>query len=165
MALDDAAFRRELEEAGQRRWGGVTAVGPRAAFPLRLQHADSYVRPRLALIGDAAHAIHPLAGQGVNLGFLDAAQLAEDLAEAQERGRDLGGLWTLRRYERARRGDNLLMLGAMDGFKRLFSNRNPLLAAARNLGLAAVDRLGPLKRHFMAEALGLGGDLPRLARR
>lgn len=165
MALDDAAFRRELEEASQRRWGGVTAVGPRAAFPLRLQHADSYVRPRLALIGDAAHAIHPLAGQGVNLGFLDAAQLAEDLAEAQERGRDLGGLWTLRRYERARRGDNLRMLGAMDGFKRLFSNRNPLLAAARNLGLAAVDRLGPVKRHFMAEALGLGGDLPRLARR
>ena len=165
LALDDAAFRGELEQASQCRLGAVTAVSRRIALPLRLQHADPYVRPRLALIGDAAHAVHPLAGQGVNLGLLDAAQLADDLATALERGRDLGGLWTLRRYERARRGDNLRMLGAMDGFKRLFSNANPLLVAARNTGLAVADRLPPFKRLLMAEALGQGADLPSLARR
>ena len=165
LALDDAAFLGELEVASERRLGAVTAVSRRVALPLRLQHADQYVRPRLALIGDAAHAVHPLAGQGVNLGLLDAAQLADNLVEARERGRDIGGLWTLRRYERSRRGDNLRMLGAMDGFKRLFSNANPLLVAARNTGLAVADRLPPLKRLLMAEALGQGADLPSLARR
>lgn len=165
MALDDTAFLKALEEASERRLGALTAIGRRAAFPLRLQHADQYVRPRLALIGDAAHAVHPLAGQGVNLGFLDAAQLADSLGEAQAQGRDIGGLWALRRYERARRGDNLRMLAAMDGFKRLFSNDQPLLVAARNAGLAAADRLTPLKRLFMEQALGQGQDLPTLARR
>ena len=165
LALDDAPFLGELEQASDRRLGTVTAVGRRVAFPLRLQHADAYVRPRLALIGDAAHAVHPLAGQGVNLGLLDAAQLVDEIGAARERGRDIGGLWTLRRYELARRGDNLRMLGAMDGFKRLFSNANPLLVAARNTGLAVADRLPPLKRLLMAQALGQGADLPRLARR
>jgi 2-octaprenylphenol hydroxylase len=165
MALDEAGFRRELEEAFERRLGAIGAIGPRASFPLRLQHAKEYVRPRLALIGDAAHAVHPLAGQGVNLGFLDAAALAAAIEEALARGRDIGGLWALRRYERARRGDNALMLAAMDGFKRLFSNRNPPLAALRSAGLTAADHLAPLKRLFMRQALGLGADLPPLARR
>jgi len=165
MAMDDTAFLQALEEASERRLGTPGAIGRRAAFPLRLQHADQYVRPRLALIGDAAHAVHPLAGQGVNLGFLDAAQLADSLGEAQVLGRDIGGLWALRRYERARRGDNLAMLAAMDGFKRLFGNANPLLAAIRNAGLATADRLTPLKRLFMEQALGQGRDLPALARR
>jgi 2-octaprenylphenol hydroxylase len=101
----------------------------------------------------------------VNLGFLDAAQLADNLGEALARGRDIGGLWTLRRYERARRGENMRMLGAMDGFKRLFSNSDPLLVGFRNAGLAVADRLAPLKRAFMREALGLGEGLPSLARR
>jgi len=122
------------------------------------------VEPGLALIGDAAHAIHPLAGQGVNLGFLDAAELSSALDVALERRRDIASLWTLRRYERARRGDNLAMLVAMDGFKRLFGNRFPPLAAARGLGLALVDRAGPVKRFFMERALGLGTGLPPLAR-
>jgi 2-octaprenylphenol hydroxylase len=165
MARDEAGFRRELEEAFERRLGAIGAIGPRASFPLRLQHAKEYVRPRLALIGDAAHAVHPLAGQGVNLGFLDAAALAAAIEEALARGRDIGGLWALRRYERARRGDNALMLAAMDGFKRLFSNRNPPLAALRSAGLTAADHLAPLKRLFMRQALGLGADLPPLARR
>jgi len=164
MALDDAAFLAELEAAFERHLGPLVAVGRREAFPLRLQHADRYVLPRLALIGDAAHAIHPLAGQGVNLGFLDAAQLADNIAEALARGRDIGGLWTLRRYERARRGGNMAMLGAMEVFKRLFGNRNPLLVAARNLGLAVTDRLPGLKQLFIEQALGQGENVPNLAR-
>jgi 2-octaprenylphenol hydroxylase len=139
-------------------------VGPRAGFSLRLQHAQHYVKPQLALIGDAAHAVHPLAGQGVNLGFLDAAALAAALDEAAHRRREIGGLWTLRRYERARRGDNALMLAAMDGFKRLFSNSLPTLALTRGAGLSLVDRLGPIKHLFMRHALGVGTELPAFTR-
>jgi 2-polyprenylphenol 6-hydroxylase len=164
LALDDAAFIGELEQAFEQRLGPILSIGPRAAFPLRLQYAKSYVRPRAALVGDAAHAIHPLAGQGVNLGFLDVAALVDALEHARSQQRDIGGLATLRRYERARRGDNLLMLAAMDAFKRAFGNRIPPLVAARNLGLFAADQVGPLKRAFMREALGLGDNLPTLAR-
>jgi len=164
MALPEPAFAQALADAFERRLGDIQAVGPRASFPLRLQHADSYVRQRLALIGDSAHAVHPLAGQGVNLGFLDAATLADALDDALAGRRDPGGLRTLRRYERARRGDNLATLAAMDGFKRLFSNASTPLAALRGLGLSLTDRVSPLKHHFMARALGLGGGLPPLAR-
>ncbi len=164
LALDDAGFIAALDEAFQQRLGAVLSVGPRAAFPLRLQHALRYVQPRAALIGDAAHAIHPLAGQGVNLGFLDVGALTDALEHARSRGRDIGSLATLRRYERARRGENLIMLGAMDAFKRLFGNRIAPLVAGRNLGLATAERIVPLKRAFMSRALGLGSDLPSLAR-
>ena len=164
LALDDEAFSSALTEALDGRLGRVELESPRAAFPLRRQHARQYVRPHLALIGDAAHAVHPLAGQGVNLGFLDVAELAQVVDWAQSRGRGLGALGTLRRYERARRGGNLAMLTAMDGFKRLFSNRVLPVAALRSLGLTATDRLMPVKRLFMREALGLDPDLPPLAR-
>jgi len=164
LGLDDAAFSQALTESSEGRLGQIRADGPRASVALRLQHAGHYVEPGLALIGDAAHAIHPLAGQGVNLGFLDAAELSSALDVALERRRDIASLWTLRRYERARRGDNLAMLVAMDGFKRLFGNRFPPLAAARGLGLALADRAGPVKRFFMERALGLGTGLPPLAR-
>jgi 2-octaprenylphenol hydroxylase len=163
LAMDDAAFITALEQAFQERLGPILSVGPRAAFPLQMQYAKSYVRPRAALVGDAAHAIHPLAGQGVNLGFLDIAALSDALEHARSHKRDIGGLATLRRYERARRGDNLLMLAAMDGFKRAFGNRFPPLVAARNLGLFAADQVGPLKQAFMRQALGLGDELPTLA--
>jgi len=164
LQLEEPEFRSALEDAYEHRLGAIGRIGLRAAFPSRLQHAEHYVLPRLALIGDAAHAIHPLAGQGVNLGLLDAAALAAALDEARERDRDIGGLWALRRYERARRGENMLMLAAMDGFKRLFGNRTLPVAAARSAGLVAVDRMPPLKHLFMRQALGLGTDLPPLAR-
>jgi 2-polyprenylphenol 6-hydroxylase len=164
MGLDDAAFCRELTVASEHMLGEVRAVGPRGVFPLRLEHAEHYVLPGLALIGDAAHAIHPLAGQGVNLGFLDAATLAEALIDARAAGRPIGTLATLRRYERARKGANMGMLGAMDAFKRTFSNEILPLRLLRNLGLSLADRLGPLKHLMIKRAMGLAGDLPRLAR-
>ncbi len=164
MALDDAGFGRALGQAFEHRLGDIVEVGRRAAIPLRLEQAERYVLPRLALIGDAAHAIHPLAGQGVNLGFLDAAALAGEIAAARARGRDIGSLGTLRRYERARWGENLAMLAAMDGFKRLFSNQLLPLEVGRNLGLEISDRLPGLKRLYIRRALGLSGELPPLAR-
>ena len=156
MALDDAAFSAALSEASEFRLGALRLDGPRAAIPLRLQHTKTYVRPGLALIGDAAHAIHPLAGQGVNLGFMDAAELAAALEVGLACKRDIAGLWTLRHYARARRGENQFMLQAMDVFKHLFGNEEPLVARARGLGLSLTDRLEPLKRLFMVQALGLG---------
>jgi 2-octaprenylphenol hydroxylase len=164
MALDEAAFCAALTRASERMLGEVEAVGPRGVFPLRLGHAQHYVKPGLALVGDAAHAIHPLAGQGVNLGFLDAATLAETLIQARASGRPLGGLSTLRRYERARKGGNMAMLAAMDFFKRTFSNEIVPLKQLRNLGLTLADRSGPLKHLVMRRALGLIGELPALAR-
>ncbi len=164
MALDDETFCRELTGASEAVLGEITRVGPRGAFPLRLRNADRYVLPGLALVGDAAHGIHPLAGQGVNLGFLDVATLIDVLQEARDVGRPLGAIATLRRYERARIGANLEMLGAMDLFKRLFSNRNPSLSLLRNLGLSLADHSGPIKHLLMRRAMGLIGERPSLAR-
>ncbi|MGQ9659767.1 MAG: UbiH/UbiF/VisC/COQ6 family ubiquinone biosynthesis hydroxylase [Thermochromatium sp.] len=159
MALDDATFSAELSAASEFRLGTLTLDSPRLAIPLRLQQAKTYVQPGLALIGDAAHAIHPLAGQGVNLGLMDAAELAKAVKIGLAHGRKITGLWTLRRYERARRGENQFMLQAMDGFKRLFGRTEPSIVWARTLGLGLTDRLGPLKRFLMARALGLGYEL------
>ncbi|MBK5969683.1 MULTISPECIES: UbiH/UbiF/VisC/COQ6 family ubiquinone biosynthesis hydroxylase [Thiorhodovibrio] len=165
LAMDDLTFSAELEQAFDQRLGKIRSVGPRASFGLLRSHAMRYFNGRAALIGDAAHAIHPLAGQGVNLGFLDVAALYDALAHARRRGRDIASPAILRRYERARRTDNQQMLLAMDAIKRLFSNANPVLAAARGLGLNAVDHLPPLKQGFIREAMGLGSHLPSLARR
>ena len=118
----------------------------------------------MALLGDAAHAIHPLAGQGVNLGLLDAATLAEVILEARDRGRSIGALATLRRFERARRGDNTAMMAVFDGFKRLFGTDLTPVRLLRNLGLDLTDAAGPLKRLIVRRAMGITGELPRLAR-
>ncbi len=163
MDLDDAAFCDALTAASEQVLGRIERVGPRGVFPLRLRNADHYVQHGLALVGDAAHGIHPLAGQGVNLGFLDAATLVDVLVQARDAGRPLGSLKTLRRYERARRSADMEMLALMDLFKRLFSNDIPSLRLLRNLGLSLANASGPLKQMVVRRAMGLSGELPSLA--
>lgn len=164
-SLDDAAFCRRLSDASGGVLGEVTAIGKHGAFPLQLLHADEYVRPRIALVGDAAHALHPMVGQGVNLGLLDVAVLAQVLERGRNADRDLGDLALLKRYQRARKTDNLLMLAATDGIKRLFGTDTPLFGRLRDRGIAMVDAFGPLKHMLIRQAAGLTGDLPPLLRR
>jgi len=164
LDMDEDAFMRELTKAFDAKLGQIVECGPRAAFPLRLQHVNAYVKERLALIGDAAHTIHPLAGQGVNLGLLDAAALSEVLGDASEKGHDIGAYHVLRRYERWRKGDNLLIMAVMDGFKRLFGSSIDPVRSIRNLGLNLTNAMMPVKNQIMLRAMGLKGDLPRLAR-
>jgi len=164
LSLDDATFMAELEQAFEHTLGRITEIAERGAFPLRLQHAKNYIKPRLALIGDAAHAIHPLAGQGVNLGLADAATLAEVISDGLQQKKDIGSMRVLRRYERWRKSDNIAMMAAMDGFKRLFGSGLPPVRWGRNLGLTLTDILPPVKKHFIHHAMGMTGHPPRLAR-
>ncbi|MDV7211927.1 2-octaprenyl-3-methyl-6-methoxy-1,4-benzoquinol hydroxylase [Azotobacter beijerinckii] len=164
MTLDDAAFAKALGAAFEWRLGAVLEVDPRLCIPLRQRHARRYVEPGLALIGDAAHVIHPLAGQGVNLGFLDAATLAEVLRHAHARGERLAELRVLSRFERRRMPHNLAMMAAMEGFERLFQADPLPLRWLRNAGLKWMDELPAGKALFVRQALGLSGDLPELAR-
>ena len=164
LALDDESFRIAVAEAADGCLGEVLEAGPRAAFPLRMRHAPVYTRARYALVGDAAHSVHPLAGQGVNLGLLDAAALADVVGTGLAAGRDPGDPALLRRYERWRKPENILAMRAFDGINRLFSNEDPGLGALRRAGLTLVDRLAPLKGVFIRRAMGLEGDLPAAAR-
>jgi 2-polyprenylphenol 6-hydroxylase len=165
QAMEPAEFGHRVTEASDRVLGRVALDGDRAGFPLALWHSREYVRPRLALVGDAAHTIHPLAGQGVNLGFLDAAALVEVLGDAVAVGGDPCGLRSLRRYERWRRSENALMLGVCDSINRLFGEKNVAVAGARRLGLALVARQPLARRALVQRALGLAGDLPALVTR
>ncbi len=144
--------------------GEVKTLGPRFVYPLSLQLADKLTGPRVALVGDAGHAVHPIAGQGLNMGLKDVAALAEVLIEAARLGEDLGSESVLGRYARWRGVDNLAVALATDAFTRLFSNDNPALRAARGIGMRAVNGIGPARRFFMAEAGGATGDLPRSMR-
>jgi len=164
LALSDEAFMTALSHASEQRLGNVIEVGPRGAFPLKRQHAETYIGNHLALIGDAAHAIHPLAGQGVNLGLLDAAALAEVLLDAHAKNKGIGAMHVLRRFERWRKGDNLIMMTAMDGFKKLFGSDELPLKWLRNEGLSITDKLPLVKNQIMLHAMGYKGDLPALAR-
>jgi 2-octaprenyl-6-methoxyphenol hydroxylase len=154
IALDDAAFGREIARRLGSHLGWVRPIGRRWMYPLSAMHAQRYADTRLALVGDAAHGIHPIAGQGLNLGFRDVMALSELVIAAVAAGEDPGAPGLLARYQRARRPDNLLMLGATDVLDRLFSTDNPVVRTVRDLGIAGVHRLPGLKRAFMRAAMG-----------
>ncbi|MFM5819042.1 FAD-dependent 2-octaprenylphenol hydroxylase [Aeromonas sanarellii] len=163
-ALDDERFSRQLTAAFDGRLGLCKVEGARSAIPLTARYARDFARERLVLVGDAAHTIHPLAGQGVNLGLLDAAALAEQILIHHGKGADIGLLANLRGYERWRKSEAARMLAAMEGLKRLFAGSNPLKKLVRGVGLCAVDALGPLKQGMIRAAMGLDGELPVLAK-
>ncbi|MGE0734593.1 MAG: UbiH/UbiF/VisC/COQ6 family ubiquinone biosynthesis hydroxylase [Alphaproteobacteria bacterium] len=162
LALDDAQFSAELAQRFGAYYGDVKLLGRRWSYPLSLMHAETYVRPRAALIGDAAHAIHPIAGQGLNMGLRDVAALAESIADAARLGLDIGAEDVLVRYQRWRRFDNVALAAVTDALNRLFSNDVAPVRIARDVGLAAVNKLPPVKRFFMRHAMGMTGKLPRL---
>lgn len=163
-ALDDAAYLDELRRRFGDFLGDITLEGRRWTYPLNLSLAHEYVRPRLALLGDAAHAVHPIAGQGLNLGVRDAAALAEVLSEAAGRGEDIGALDVLRRYQSWRRFDSTSFALGMDALNTLFSNDNGPVRLIRDIGMAAVNKAPKLKTMFMKMASGVSGETPKLMR-
>lgn len=162
QALDDAGYLNALRPRFGDFLGALSLSGKRFTYPLNLTLANSFVGPRLALVGDAAHGVHPIAGQGLNLGLRDVGALAEVMVDAHRRGEDIGASNVLARYQSWRRWDTATLAAATDGFNRLFSNDNPLLRGIRDLGMGAVNAMPTLRRHFIREAAGLNGDLPRL---
>ncbi len=164
LALPEREFAAELAARFGDFLGDVEPIGPRWSYPVGLLLAERYVDRRLALIGEAAHVIHPIAGQGLNLGIRDVAALAEIIIDQRRLGLDIGEAAPLQRYQQWRRLDTLMLAGVTDGLNRLFSNRIAPLRLARDLGLAAVNKLPPLKRFLMRDAMGITGDLPRLVR-
>jgi 2-octaprenyl-6-methoxyphenol hydroxylase len=155
MSLDNARFAREASRRLGPHLGAIRAVGRRWSYPLSAMIAHRYVDTRLVLAGDAAHSIHPIAGQGLNLGFRDGIALTEAIIEAVQKGEDIGGETLLRRYQRVRQADNLLMFAMTDGLDRLFSTNGRLVRMARDAGISAIDHLGPVKRMFVRRAMGL----------
>ncbi len=164
VALPDDAFHAELEQRFKLQLGEITVIGARRVHPLGFFVARSFIAERLALVGDAAHVIHPIAGQGLNMGLKDVAALAEVIVDAARLGLDPGTADVLERYQRWRRFDTMAMGLATDGLNRLFSNRSDMLRVARDVGLGLVDRLPNLKRLFIREAAGLIGEVPKLLR-
>jgi 2-octaprenyl-6-methoxyphenol hydroxylase len=164
VALPDAEFHAELERRFGLHLGDITLAGPRRAYPLGLFIARSFIAERVALVGDAAHVIHPIAGQGLNMGLRDVAALAEAIVDAARLGLDIGGADVLERYQRWRRFDTMAMGVATDGLNRLFSNESDALRLMRDVGLGVVERMPALKRFFIREAAGVTGEVPKLLR-
>jgi len=162
LALPDRDFHDELERRFGLHLGEIEIVGSRRAYPVGLWMARDFVADRIALVGDAAHVIHPIAGQGLNMGFKDVAALAESIVDAARLGLDPGSAAVLERYQRWRRFDTMTMGMATDTLNRLFSNRSDVLRLLRDVGLGLVDRLPGLKRLFIREAAGLLGEVPKL---
>ncbi len=162
MSADDAGFLDALRPAFGDFLGDISLVGQRFTYPLGLSLADSFVANRIALVGDAAHGVHPIAGQGLNAGLRDVAALAQVLTEARARGEDIGGAQPLSRYQQWRRFDTATLAVATDTFNKLFSNDNPLLRTARDIGMGLINKAPALRRTFIREAAGLTGDLPKL---
>lgn len=164
MALDDAAFLDEIDLRAAGRLGAVKVEGPRMSWPLEAHLARAYAAPRVALVGDAAHGVHPIGGQGLNLGYRDVAALAECVAEGARLGMGLADPAALTRYERWRRFDSAMSTAAYTGLNTLFSNDWSLLRSAREVGLGVLDKLPAVKRMLVQEAAGLSGDVPKLLR-
>ena len=162
LALDDDAFNAEVASRFGEHLGATKIIGPRWSYPLAFHLAHSYIAPRFALAGDSAHGIHPIAGQGLNLGLKDVAALAETLLDAARLGRDIGGVDVLGRYQRWRRFDSFTLAAGTDALNRLFSNDIAPIRQLRDLGLGVVDAIGPARRFFMRHAGGDVGKLPRL---
>ena len=164
MAMDDTIFLQALQDRFGGRLGMFLRVGVRRTYPLQLVRAHEHVRPRLALIGNAAHTLHPVAGQGFNLGLRDVAVLAEVLSDAAVAGKDIGSLEVLQDYAKWRRRDHIKMIAFTDGLARIFSNPLAPVRAVRNVGMLAMDMIPPLKHVLTRHTMGLAGRLPRLAR-
>ena len=162
QALDDEGYLAALRPRFGDFLGEIALAGARFTYPLSLTLAEKFVLPRIALVGDAAHGVHPIAGQGLNLGLRDVGALAEVLILATRRGEDIGAVDVLERYERWRRFDSTAMALGMDSVNRLFSNDNPLMRLGRDLGMGAINALPSVKRHFMRQAAGVSGELPKL---
>lgn len=164
LDLPDRAMAAEIEKRMGGFLGKVGLAGPRASYPLGFHHATTITAQRLALVGDAAHGIHPIAGQGLNLGFRDAAALTQVLVEGARLGLDLGDAQLLERYQRWRSLDTFMVAAATDGLTRLYGIPGRTASAVRRFGMSAVQKIGPLKDRFMAEARGESGDMPLLLR-
>jgi len=164
LRLPEELFMAEVAQRFGDQWGALKLAGPRWSYPLTMHLARSYIAPRFALAGDSAHGVHPIAGQGLNLGLRDAAALAEVIVDARRLGLDAGSDVALSRYEGWRKFDNVLFAAAMDGLNRLFSNDIAPIKFARRAGIDVVDAIAPLKRFFMRQAGGVTGGMPKLLR-
>jgi 2-octaprenylphenol hydroxylase len=161
--LSESDFCMALTAAFEGRLGDVIASDKRHVIPLRQRHAKRYVQNGLVLVGDAAHTIHPLAGQGVNLGLLDVSALVDTLQQAHQQGYDIASIGVLEKYQSQRRNDNLRMMALMESFSRLFGNQHPMLSLLRNTGMNWVQKLNPIKQHLAQQAMGVGAHLPPLS--